>query len=65
MEDWRDWKIKETGKNIFCFACVSAFQNVSLDVVKVVVGGCRWLKNFFEVVVGGFRPFHVLVTTIF
>ena len=40
-----------------------------VDVFEVVVDGCRWLLNFLrwlEVVVdvlGGFRSFHVLVTT--
>ena len=34
-----------------------------LDCLRVVVDGCRWLLNFFEVVVDGFRSFHVLVTT--
>ena len=34
-----------------------------VDVFEVVVDGCRWLFNFFEMVLGGFRLFHVLVTT--
>ena len=43
---------------------------VVVDVFEVVVDGCRWLLNFLrwlEVVVdvlGGFRSFHVLATTI-
>ena len=36
---------------------------VVVDVFEVVVDGCRWLLNFFEVVVGGFWSFQVLVTT--
>ena len=32
---------------------------VVVDVFEVVVDGCRWLL----MVLGGFRPFHVLVTT--
>ena len=32
-----------------------------VDVFEVVVDGCIF---FYEVVVGGFRSFHVLVTTV-
>ena len=42
---------------------VDVFE-VVVDIFEVAVGGCRWLQIFYEVVVGGFRSFHVLVTTI-
>ena len=40
---------------------------VVVVVFEVVVDGCRWWLNFLRwllVVLGGFRSFHVLVTTV-
>ena len=36
-----------------------------LDCLRVVVGVFEVVDEVFEVVVGGFRSFHVLVTTGF